>query len=231
MLNFCKFPPNSGRIQYMHENIQYDLKYGKMLGAKCVILHTGSSKDIPFNEALKNMIDNVNHIVKHMPKGIILSLETSAGEGKKIGWNLEELSQIWNGIKHNNTTTYDNNKRVGICIDTAHIFVSGYDISTVLGISEYLKKFDTLIGIKNITNFHINDSKYALGARKDEHRGIGYGLIYNTEMSKKALKYIKTFCYKMNIPMILETYGAGKSIDSSGGKLGYESDIKTIKNL
>ena len=100
-------------------------------------------------------------------------------------------------------------------------------------IKSYLDKFNKLIGWKNIINFHINDSRYPLGARKDEHRGIGSGLIYNTDEGKKALKYIKKFCMTRKIPMILETHGAGssKSEGSHKGAHGYEYEIAMIKEL
>ena len=256
LLNFCKYPP-SGHNTYMHDNIQYDLKYGAMLGVKCVVLHLGSRTNMDMDTSINNLVSNINKIINNMPDGIMISLETSAGSGKQIGWNLEELSIIWNQIKHNNKhnnktktiktksiktktikttktkTTNTNENKVGICIDTAHIFVSGYDISTLSGITEYMKKFDSLIGIKNITNFHINDSKYALGTKHDEHRGIGQGLIYNSDESKKALLYIKKICIKHKISMILETHSAG-SLDSEGSHkvdYGYEYEIDLIKKL
>ena len=240
LLNFCKAMPGSGRVQYMHDNIQHDLKLGAQLGATCIILHLGFKNDMPIETAMKNLIANINKIIRDMPKGIMLSLETSAGSGTQIGYTLEELANIWNGVKHNNSRIGSGmgsgmgiNKKVGICIDTAHIFVSGVDISSVLGIQNYLNRFDKLIGWKNITNFHINDSRYASGTRKDEHRGIGSGLIYNTPTGKQALKYIKTFCQKRKIPMILETHGAGSN-DSEGshaGEHGYKWEIEMIKHL
>ena len=238
LLNFCKYPPYSGRIRYQHNNLQHDLKYGSMLGAKCVILHLGFKIDLTMEEALKNLISNVNHIIRNMPKDIMLSLETSAGRKTEFGYSLESLELLWKGIRHNNKGS-SGKMRVGFCIDTAHIFASGYDISKVEGdnsIKSYLDKFNKLIGWKNIINFHINDSRYPLGARKDEHRGIGSGLIYNTDEGKKALKYIKKFCMSRKIPMILETHGAGsaKKDDNEGshnGAKGYEYEIGMIKEL
>jgi deoxyribonuclease-4 len=142
-INLCKFPYTSGRIKYAHDNILYDLKYGQMLGAKCVVLHLGSrNKELTFEEALNNLVGNILHIVSKMPKGIMLSLETAAGSGSQLGWNLEELTNIWKTIlgKKNVNKSLPN---LGICIDTAHIFVSGYDISSVKGIKDYLDKFDS----------------------------------------------------------------------------------------
>ena len=227
-INLCKFPYTSGRIKYAHDNILYDLKYGQMLGAKCVVLHLGSkNKELTFEEALNNLVGNINYILSKMPTGIMLSLETAAGSGNQLGWNLEELAQIWERVKNNKKGS------VGVCIDTAHIFVSGYDISNEKGIIDYLDKFNYLIGIEYITNFHINDSKYKLGSKVDEHRGIGQGLIYNTTNGKNALKYIKNFCIKNKISMILETHSAGSSTSegSHKGSHGYEYEIDLIKKL
>ena len=251
LLNFCIAPPGSGRkglrplyqspvgfrVQYMHDNIQYDLKLGSQIGAKCVVLHLGFKKDMEPEIAMKNLIANLNKIIHDMPENITLALETSAGQGSQIGYTLEELAIIWNGIKHNNrlggSGGSGNKKRVGICIDTAHIFVSGYDISNIDGIKDYLDKFNQFIGWHNITNFHINDSRYATGSRKDEHRGIGSGLIFNTAEGKRALKYIKMFCQKRMIPMILETHSAGSdnSEGSHAGEQGYEWEIAMIRRL
>ena len=206
LLNFCKAHPNSGKVKYMHDNLQHDLKYGALIGAKCVVLHLGSKKDLEPILAIKNLIGNIGKILKEMPSGIQLALETSAGQGSQVGYTLEELSTIWNAVKHFGNGNKFSKSKIGICIDTAHIFVSGYDISSVVGIKDYLDKFNNLIGWKNITNFHINDSRYPVASRKDEHRGIGNGLIYNSPMGMNALKYIKNFCQHRRIPIILETH-------------------------
>ena len=207
LLNFCKYPPTSSRIKYQHDNIQYDLKYGKLIGAKCVVLHIGFKNDLTEVEAIHNLILNINHIIKHMPEGITLALETSACRGSEMGCTLEQLSTIWEGVKHNNRSSV---KKVGFVIDTAHLFSSGYDISTLAGITVYLKQFNNIIGLNNVCVFHINDSKYKLGAHHDEHMGIGSGTIFNTDSGLQSLKYIKQLCIKKNIPMILETHSAGK---------------------
>jgi len=250
LLNFCKYPPSSGRIKYQHNNIQYDLKYGALLGAKCVVLHIGFKNDLSEAEAIQNLIANITHIIKYMPDGIILALETSACRGSEMGCTLEQLSTIWKGIKQKNRDV-GLLQKVGFVIDTAHLFSSGYDISTLSGITEYIKQFDSMIGLKHICAFHINDSKYKLGAKKDEHMGIGYGNIFNTDSGMKSLKYIKSLCIKKNIPMILETHNAGKkdstgnsdsNSDSEGSQYsriyngikyskGYEYEIDLIKQL
>ena len=93
----------------------------------------------------------------------------------------------------------------------------------------YLTQFNSLIGWKNIINFHINDSRWTLGSRKDEHRGLGEGLIYKDKAGCESLKYLVKFCKKRKIPMILETHSAGSpnSQDSSS----YSHEISYLKKL
>ena len=221
LLNLCKAPPSSGRVKWMHDNILHDMKYGAILGANIVVLHLGSRLDMPVEEALDNLIANINYIVAHAPSGIKLSLETAAGAGSQMGYTLEELAKIWQGVHHHG------HSRIGICIDTAHIFVAGVDISTPIGIKSYIRQFNQLIGIKNITNFHINDSRYPKGSKHDEHRGIGSGLIFNTPHGIAALKIIADFAKKHKIPLILETHGAG----NHDSEKGYQHEIELIQKL
>jgi apurinic endonuclease APN1 len=227
VLNFCSYPSTSGRIQYQHANIQYDLKYGSLIGAKCVVLHIGFKTKLSEEEALHNLVSNIVKIAKHMPKNITLGLETSACRGSEFGCSIEELKLIWDGIHKDNKNIKNikNIKNVGFIIDTAHIFVSGYDISTVSGIKNYLDTFDKMIGLKHILGFHINDSRYDVGDKKDEHRGIGKGKIYNSPEGLKALAYIKHLCNKKNIPMILETHSAGSPEKEESKEYEYEIDL------
>ena len=224
VLNFCSYPASSGRIQYQHANIQYDLKYGSLIGVKCVVLHIGFKTKLSEEEALYNLVSNIVKIAKHMPKNITLGLETSACRGSEFGCSIEELKLIWKGI-HKDNKNIKNIKNIGFIIDTAHIFVSGYDISTVSGIKHYLDTFDKMIGIKHILGFHINDSRYDVGEKKDEHRGLGKGKIYNSPEGLKALAYIKTLCNKKNIPMILETHSAGSPEKEESKEYDYEIDL------
>ena len=223
LLNFCKAPPASGRVKYMHENIQHDLHIGQQIGAKCVVLHLGFKLDLDPNTAMHNLTKNINHIINHMQPGIQLALETSAGKGSEMGYTLEELATIWNAIKHHG------HQKVGICIDTAHIFVSGYDISNPTGIKNYLAEFNQKIGIKNITLIHLNDSRYPTASRKDEHRGIGHGLIYNSPKGQQALKYLLKTAKQHHIPIILETHSAGSPDHPT--QHGYPYEIEYLRNL
>jgi deoxyribonuclease-4 len=235
LLNLCKAQPHSGMVKWQHVNILYDMKMAARLGAKCVVVHLGSRikeigntrVDMPIQEALDNLIANINYILSRAPYGIQLSLETAAGAGSQVGYTLDELAKIWKGVRHHGA------KRVGICIDTAHIFVAGEDISTPAGIRDYLKRFDNLIGIQHITNFHINDSRYPRGSRHDEHRGLGAGQIFHSPQGQAALATLTRFARKHRIPMILETHGSARphSEGTSKGAHGYEWEIAHVNNI
>jgi apurinic endonuclease APN1 len=208
LLNFCNFPPNNSQIKYAQDNLKYDLELTEKLGGIGCVLHIGYQKDLPRQEAYKNMADNVVHILeltkKTAPNTKII-METPAGKGSQIGTTLPEFAEIWNLIPKKYY------KRLGACVDTAHIFSSGRDIRTDEGVRKYFKEFDNLVGIKYLTCFHINDSKALLNSRKDQHEGIGDGYIFGKDKggSLQALKEIWKFASKHKIPMCLETHSAG----------------------
>jgi apurinic endonuclease APN1 len=246
LLNFANHLPTDPKNYFAHLNLQYDLKYAAKLGAHCVVLHFGyKKKDRELKQALDIMIANINYILARAPHNITLALETSACKSQ-VGSTLENIKYIWDGIYNK----YKATKRVGICIDTAHVFASGDgDISTVSGMRTYLERFNKLIGVKNIANFHLNDSRWELNSNRDEHRGITHGEIFKGSEGLAALKYLIQYCTdkKHKIIIILETHGAG----GAGGELNsslsekqlakklaknpigsnYESEIALIKSL
>ena len=130
--------------------------------------------------------------------------------GSSVGFTLEEFATIFNTaykqLYSNKSQNNDNNEKnmiqLKICVDTAHIFVAGENIRTPEGIKSYLDRFEQLIGIRYITNFHLNDSRYAFGTRHNEHRGIGFGQIFNTDEGKLALHTIANFAFNNKIPSV-----------------------------
>jgi len=242
LLNFANHLPTDPKNYFAHLNLQYDLKYAAKLGAHCVVLHFGyKKKDIELKQALDIMIANINYILAKAPHNIKLALETSACKNQ-VGSTLENIKYVWDGIYNK----YKTAKRVGICIDTAHVFASGDgDISTVSGMREYLDRFNILIGVNNITNFHLNDSRWELSSYRDEHRGITHGEIFKGSEGLAALKYLIQYCTdkKHKIIIILETHGAGelnsslsekqlaKKLAKNPSGSTYESEIALIKSL
>lgn len=208
VLNFCNFPATSGRIKYAQTNVIYDLELCEKLGGVGVVLHFGNSTvndSIPL--AFENMADNIAYILKHTEKTVKhckLLLETSAGQGRQIGVTLQEIAQFIVII----TTKYPNwRDRLGFCIDTAHIFASGYDIRTPAKWDAYMREFDQLVGFRNLHAFHLNDSASQLGDKRDRHKPLTKGHIFTKPDGHIILRHIKSFCITHNIPIILETNG------------------------
>mgnify|MGYP001603915793 CR=1 FL=1 len=207
LLNFCNHPPSNSSIKYALDNLIFDIKLTARLGGIGCVLHIGYKKDLDEDEAYSNMVENVKYTIdktKDCPSVKII-LETPAGKGSQIGTSLEEFTRIWKAFPK----SY--HSRLGICVDTAHIFSSGIDISSVEGTKKYFADFDKLIGLKYLTLFHINDSKALCNSRKDQHEGIGDGHIYDKDKGGDllALKEIHTVSLKHNIPMVLETHSGG----------------------
>mgnify|MGYP003342532022 CR=1 FL=1 len=152
---------------------------------------------------------------------IKILIETSTGQGTEMCYTIEKLAKFFNKF----TVNKELSDRFGICLDTCHIFNAGYDIRTKKGVTDYLTEFDKLIGIENIKLIHLNDSRWSLGKRHDEHRGLQHGTIF--KHNTNVLKEIKTFAIKNQIPIILETHGAGNNSDLSS----YNNEIKLITKL
>ena len=207
LLNFCTHPPTHSGFKYARDNLVYDIRLTQKLGGIGCVLHIGYQKDLEEKEAYKNMVDNVKFAIdetKDCPDVKII-LETPAGQGSQIGINVADFARIWNAFPK---SYY---KRLGTCVDTAHIFSAGHDISTIEGMKAYFKEYDKLIGLKNLSLFHINDSKVPCNSRKDKHEGLGDGYIFDKEKGGDllALKEIWKISTKHNIPMVLETHGGG----------------------
>lgn len=117
-------------------------------------------------------------------------LETMAGKGSEVGRNFEELRSIIDGVEIND--------KIGVCLDTCHVFDGGYDI--VNDLDGVLEEFDRVVGIDRLKALHINDSKNILGSHKDRHEKIGQGNI-----GIAAFENIVNNKYLKDLPMFLET--------------------------
>jgi deoxyribonuclease-4 len=169
------------------------------IGSRFIVLHLGKSLNIDLTVALNNMYSSLLYVA-HKTKNINITilLETSSGQGSEMCIKLNELSKFINKLLlHKNTQI---SKKFGICIDTCHIFSAGYDINTKQTVSEYIKEFNNLIGIKNIKLFHLNNSKTKLGSNVDRHDNLEHGTIMI-----EGIKEIIKFAFKLDIPLILET--------------------------
>ena len=120
--------------------------------------------------------------------------ETTAGQGTNLGYKFEQIAELIRLI--------DCNDRIGVCLDTCHIFAAGYDFSTENRYNAVLDEFDRTIGLKSLYAFHLNDSKKELGSRVDRHEHIGEGFI-----GKHPFTFFLKDPRLVDIPAILETPG------------------------
>ena len=251
LLNFCSYPPESARIKYAQDNLIYDLETGSELGVKCVVVHIGVRNNLDREEAYNNMANNILFILsktKITARNIRLLLETPSGGGTQIATTTEELAELWNLILTRRSNygleLREIKNRLGFCIDTAHIFSSGYPIRMPLGMNTYLDKFDNLIGLDKVGLIHLNDSKADLNSKRDIHEGIGDGYIFGLDKiamskfpipitNKDYLQNLNTLlqrCRKSKIPaLVLETHKAGAP-GVLGGEL-YSQEIGLLKSL
>lgn len=151
--------------------------------------HTGSGVD----QGIRTFADSLNRLFEELPDNrTITCLETTAGQGTTLGRSFEELAAIIDLV--------EDKSRVGVCLDTCHVFAAGYDFGTAEGARAVIDEFDKTIGLDRLKVLHVNDSKQPLGSNKDRHDHIGEGLIGIDGF--RALVNDSRLC---GLPAILET--------------------------
>lgn len=157
--------------------------------------HPGAAVSCPENECLDRIIESLLELAPLAAEGDTrLLLETTAGQGSAQGWKFEQLDYIISKVK--------NQIPIGVCIDTCHIFVAGYDIRTPEAWDNTLKEFDRVVGLSNLYAFHVNDSAKGLGSRVDRHKPLGEGLI-----GLDSFHFLMQDPRTRDIPKYLETPG------------------------
>lgn len=181
-----------------------ELKRANLLGAKYVMTHLGSGKDLGKEKAYAQTKKCLTEILQKYEGSSYASgggaktkflLEIAAGSGETIGGSFEDLAELMEPLTKHKTFG-------GICFDTQHAFAGGYDLRAAEAVADTFKKFDKAIGLKWLKMSHFNDSKIELGGRKDRHEHIGDGRI--GEKGFGAL--LDFFASKsLDLPLILET--------------------------
>ena len=198
-INFCK-DPYEKRNEWGIINVIYDMNICKKLGGIGVVIHLRSHKtptvDTTYENCVTNYIKSLELILDKTEK-INIILETPVNIKNVIGGTQEKFIEIYQKIPENYR------KRVKICIDTQHIFASGYNIRDLNITKEYFEYFSKNIGIKNIVLIHLNDSKKEFDSLVNRHESIGEGFIFSDQ--NETLKYILNFAKKYKINIILET--------------------------
>lgn len=168
-----------------------DLRRCNALGIRMYNMHPGSDVHKDRAQCLKRISRCLNAAIAQVP-GVVILLENMAGQGNVVGSSFEELAAIIDGV--------DDKSRIGVCLDTCHMFGAGYDIRMQEGFAKVMRRFDEAVGLGYLKAMHLNDSKECLGSRKDRHESIGKGLI-----GEDAFRFVMTSEMFEDIPLILET--------------------------
>ena len=162
------------------------------LGLPLLNIHPGSGLGaIGADECVALIADSLNTVLGKTA-GVTIVLETTAGQGSGIGGRFEHLAAIIDKI--------DDKSRVGVCIDTCHIFASGYDIRDAASYEKTMREFDAVVGFKYVRGLHLNDAKNPLGSRIDRHESIGKG-----QLGMEAFRLLMEDKRFDGIPCVLET--------------------------
>lgn len=162
------------------------------LGIPYLVLHPGARLTSHINTCIKSIASNIDTALQESNGKTMVLLETMAGQGSTVGSTFEEVAQIRRLTKEKS--------RIGVCLDTCHIFAAGYDFTTEETYKKLWDSFDSVIGVKNLKVIHINDSKKELSSKVDRHVDIGAGKI-GLEGFKLLFNDERFF----NVPKILET--------------------------
>jgi len=174
-------------------SLAQELQRCEQLKIPYLVLHPGTARYEDEERSLQFVAQQIDvAITTSKTHTVILLLETMAGQGKTIGHTFRQLATIIQHAHHKS--------RIGVCFDTCHAFVAGYDFHTPELYKKMWHEFDTTIGLEKLKAFHINDSKKELGSKVDRHEEIGLGKIPLSafELILKDLKF-------KNIPKIIET--------------------------
>lgn len=186
--------------------IREDILRMDELGIENMVLHPGSHTGIGIEAGIENIAAGLNQAVTE-EGDIQILLETMSGKGTEIGARFEHLKSIRDRVEYK--------ERIGVCLDTCHVFAAGYDI--VGHLDDVLYEFDRVLGLGLLRAVHLNDSKTPLGSGKDRHEVFGRGYI-----GTEALLRVLTHPALKDLPFYLET-----PLDDAGHK----EEIEAIRRL
>ncbi|EGW54302.1 deoxyribonuclease IV [Candidatus Endoriftia persephonae] len=164
----------------------------QQLGLKRLNFHPGATlRKIDEPASLERVAESIN-IALAQTEGVTAVIENTAGQGSTLGYRFEHLAQIIDRV--------EDKSRVGVCLDTCHSFVAGYDLRSAEACEQTFAEFERIVGFDYLCGMHLNDSKPELGQRVDRHHSLGQGKI-----GWECFRYIMNDPRFDDIPMVLET--------------------------
>lgn len=193
------------------EGLVTEIERADQLGIPYITFHPGSPKERGEEWGCKRVGEAVQTALTRT-KGakVMVLLETNAGQGKQVGDTFLEIRQMMDAIS--------DKRRVGVCFDTCHVFVSGYDLATSEGYADTFSTFDNEVGLEHLRAFHLNDSKEGLNSRRDRHAKIGQG-----KLGLEFFRRLVNDARFKDLPGYLET-----PIDE---EMEYADELKVLRSL
>ncbi|MCB0006312.1 MAG: deoxyribonuclease IV [Anaerolineales bacterium] len=162
--------PKTELWEKSYQALKVEVERADALGIPLLTFHPGSHVGSGEEAGLDKIVEALQRLLVEMPGcQTVVCLETMAGQGTNLGYKFEHLAYILDKC--------DRPDRLGVCLDTCHIFAAGYDFRTPAGYEATMAEFDRTVGLDQIKFFHFNDSKFGLGEQKDRHEHIGRGEI------------------------------------------------------
>lgn len=184
--------PEAEGLEKSREAFLDEMQRCEQLGIKLLNFHPGSHLNkISTSECLAKIAESIN-ITLDQTKEVVAVIENTAGQGSNLGFEFEQLAEIIDQV--------EDKSRVGVCIDTCHTFVAGYDLRTKEDCERTFKQFEEIVGYQYLRAMHLNDAKTDFGSKVDRHDSLGQGKI-----GIEPFKFIMQNPQFENIPLILET--------------------------
>ena len=192
------------------EAFSQELERCRRLGLDFLVVHPGAHLGSGESAGLRAVAASLNRALEQDREACTrILLETTAGQGSSLGYRFEHLAEILSLVQAP--------ERVGVCVDTCHIFAAGYDLRDAAAYHRTLDQLDQVLGLSRVKAFHLNDSKRELGSRVDRHEHIGEGLI-----GAEGFKLLVKDRRFAGTPMILET---------PGGETHYGKNLSRLRQL
>src|SRR5262249_29555478 len=169
------------------------MQRGSQLGARFVVFHTGSHRGSGVEAGIARVAQGIERILKEAPAPVVLLLENDVGAGSSLGHSFEQLAAILALLPQHSD-------RLGICLDTAHLWGAGHDISTRASTLQVLAQCDATFGLSRLKVLHLNDTEKALGSHRDVHARLGEGII-----GEEGLRTLLSDARLQDVAVIMET--------------------------
>jgi deoxyribonuclease-4 len=186
LVNLCT--PKDDLREKSIDSMQREVDAAAKLDIDYVNVHLGAHTGAGVDGGLDNAASALDEL--DVPGGVTVLVESDAGSGTKLGGDFEHLATVLERSAQD----------LAVCLDTAHMFAAGYDLSTPAAVDETLAEFDDVVGAENLACVHLNDSKHECGTNKDEHAHVGEGLI-----GEDGMRAFVNHDLVRDVPLVLET--------------------------